>query len=158
MAKSLYLGDLSSICTKHDLYREFSRFGTITHVHIQYNARTRSSLGFGFLTYLKDDEGDRAIKALNGIMFLGRKLIVSIANREEFQHQERVYQYDLHIRFEAQLHGKSTNEIIIRDIFTRFGDVDDVSIRRQLLNNVSIVYFFIIMTCSILDLYMDMLI
>lgn len=127
MPRTLYVGDLSSICSESDLYREFSSYGAVSHVHIQQN--------HGFVKMSNDQEALIAIEALNGMMLLGRRLIITRANSQKTRNFQQKH-YSLYVKFESRVAGVSTNEVILRELFSRFADVDDVSVRKQILNTV----------------------
>jgi len=66
-----------SFATNDEELRElFSEYGTVTSVKVMTNNEGRSR-GFGFVEMSDDNEGNAAIRSLNGDEFAGRKLRVN---------------------------------------------------------------------------------
>ncbi|XP_022693485.1 putative RNA-binding protein EEED8.10 isoform X2 [Varroa jacobsoni] len=61
--RELFIGNISSKTTKSDLRELFTQFGRVTDVTICVDAERRWSRGFGFVTFSKKEEADRALEA-----------------------------------------------------------------------------------------------
>ncbi len=79
MSKKLFVGNINWKTTGDELKELFSQHGEIEEAIVIKNRDTNRSKGFGFVTFVNDDEADNAIKALSGYEFGGRDLIVNEA-------------------------------------------------------------------------------
>ena len=79
MAKKLYVGNLSYNATEDDLKEAFSKIGEVLSVKLITDPGTGRSKGFGFVEMAADEDGDKAIAALNGTTMLERTITVSEA-------------------------------------------------------------------------------
>ena len=70
------VGNMSFSTSEEELRELFSEFGTVTSVKLMTNNEGRSR-GFGFVEMSDDNEGNAAIRSLNGDEFAGRKLRVN---------------------------------------------------------------------------------
>jgi len=75
----IYIGNLSYEVTESDLRQAFEPFGQIASVTIINDKYTGRSKGFGFVEMPSADEGQAAIKALNGKELKGRAVAVNEA-------------------------------------------------------------------------------
>jgi cold-inducible RNA-binding protein len=75
----LYVGNLSFSTSESALRDLFSAHGTVTDVHIVTDRMSGKSRGFAFVTMGNRNEGDAAIKALEGHSIDGRNLTVNEA-------------------------------------------------------------------------------
>lgn len=75
MAYKLYVGKLPYETTEEELRELFGRFGTVESVHLISDRETGRSRGFGFVEMSSEEEGQAAIKELNGSQ-MGRFTIV----------------------------------------------------------------------------------
>ena len=57
----------------------FRQFGEITDTKILYDKITWESKGFGFVTFKKREDAEKAIAGLDGKELVGKKIIVSEA-------------------------------------------------------------------------------
>ncbi|MCE9591545.1 MAG: RNA-binding protein [Planctomycetes bacterium] len=80
---NIYVGNLPYNTTDQDLQQLFSQFGTISRVSIISDRETGRSRGFGFVEMGNDEEGRKAIEALNGTEFGSRSLTVNEARPRE---------------------------------------------------------------------------
>lgn len=79
MSKRIYVGNLPWSVTKARLEELFSSFGEMEDALVVANRYTGRSRGFGFVTYKKDADSEKAIREMNGKDVEGRKLIVKEA-------------------------------------------------------------------------------
>lgn len=79
MSKKLYIGNLAFSVTQDGLKEAFSPFGDIEEVTLVTDRETGRSRGFGFVTYAKDEDADKAIAEMNGKEIEGRAIKVSEA-------------------------------------------------------------------------------
>ena len=76
MSKNLYVGNLSFETTADDLREAFGQHGAVTSAQVIADRGTGRSRGFGFVEMAAG--ADEAIANLNGAMFQGRTLTVSV--------------------------------------------------------------------------------
>lgn len=81
----LFVGNLSFQTTETTLEDAFGQFGTVTDCKVMMDRATNRSRGFAFVTMGSAEEGQAAIKGLDGKTLDGRPLKVNEARpREEF--------------------------------------------------------------------------
>lgn len=80
---NIYVGNLPYNTTDQDLQQLFSQFGEVTRVSIISDRETGRSRGFGFVEMGNDEEGRKAIEALNGSEFGNRALTINEARPRE---------------------------------------------------------------------------
>ncbi|MBP6385368.1 MAG: RNA-binding protein [Pseudarcicella sp.] len=73
----IYVGSIPFKWSESVLKELFEPFGEVVSVKIVINKMTRQNKGFGFVEMMVEDEGKKAIKALDGKEFEGRKIIVN---------------------------------------------------------------------------------
>lgn len=81
----LYVGNLSYQVKEDELRALFSKHGRVKTLHLIRDRLTRRLKGYAFLEMAPDDA--RKALALNGVDFLGRKLIVSAAKSKGRQQE-----------------------------------------------------------------------
>jgi RNA recognition motif-containing protein len=80
---NIYVGSLSFRATEDDLKAAFSRFGEVTSVSIIRDKFTGQSKGFGFIEMASRENGEKAIKELDGTPLQGREIKVNEARPRE---------------------------------------------------------------------------
>lgn len=81
--KNIFVGNLSFNSSEEAVRGLFENFGTVDRVSIITDRDTGRSRGFAFVEMANDDEAERAINALNGTDFGGRKINVNEARPRE---------------------------------------------------------------------------
>ncbi len=76
------VGNMSFDTNEEELRELFAEFGTVTSAKVMTNNEGRSR-GFGFVEMSEDNEGNAAIRSLNGREFAGRKLRVNEIDASE---------------------------------------------------------------------------
>ena len=79
MSKKLFVGNLSWGATEDQLRDLFAEHGEIEEAVIITDKFSGRSKGFGFVTFVNDEDADKATEALNGKDFQGRDLTVNEA-------------------------------------------------------------------------------
>ncbi len=91
---NIFVGNLSYGASKKDLKKLFEKYGEVISIRIPEHPNTGRPKGYGFVHINSDEEGRRAIEALNGTLFQGRKLTLEAANNRdaasENEHAETV--------------------------------------------------------------------
>ena len=77
--KNIFVGNLSFNTSEEEMRRMFEVYGQVDRVSILTDRDTGRSRGFGFVEMVNDEEGDKAIAALNGSQLGGRTLNVNEA-------------------------------------------------------------------------------
>jgi cold-inducible RNA-binding protein len=77
--KNIFVGNLSFGVTENSVRSMFAAHGTVDRVSIVTDRDTGQAKGFGFVEMPNNDEGDKAIAALNGADLDGRALNVNEA-------------------------------------------------------------------------------
>ena len=76
MGIKLFVGGISYDATEEEIRNAFSSHGEIKDVHMAVDKETKKPRGFGFVTFSKKEDAEKAIKALNRSEFKGRKISV----------------------------------------------------------------------------------
>jgi len=77
--KNIFVGNLSFNTSEEELRQMFEPFGQVDRVSIMTDRDTGRSRGFGFVEMASNEDGDKAITALNGSQSGGRTLNVNEA-------------------------------------------------------------------------------
>jgi len=77
--KNIFVGNLSFNTGEDELRQLFEAYGQVDRVSIMTDRETGRSRGFGFVEMANEEEGEKAITALNGQQVGGRKLNVNEA-------------------------------------------------------------------------------
>lgn len=77
--KKLIINYLPQNLTDQELHDLFANIGTLESCRIMKDYKTGYSFGYGFVTYVNEDDADRAIGTLNGYNVGGKRLKVSYA-------------------------------------------------------------------------------
>ena len=81
--KNIYVGNLPYSTTDTELESLFAQHGQIGRASVVIDRETGRSRGFGFVEMPNDEEGNKAIEAMNGFDMGGRKLVVNEAKPRE---------------------------------------------------------------------------
>ncbi|MBI5280137.1 MAG: RNA-binding protein [Candidatus Solibacter usitatus] len=81
--KNIFVGNLSFSSSEDAVRGMFEAYGTVDRVSIITDRETGRSRGFAFVEMPNDEEAERAINAMNGADFGGRKLNVNEARPRE---------------------------------------------------------------------------
>jgi len=83
MAKKLFVGNIEWGVTDEQLKELFAAHGEVEEAVIIKDKFSGRPKGFGFVTFVNDEDGDKAIEALNDHELNGRKLAVNEARPKE---------------------------------------------------------------------------
>lgn len=83
MSKKLYVGNLPYSVNNDSLQQMFAEFGDIEEASVVTDRYSGRSRGFGFVTFANDDDGKKAIEAMNGKEEDGRALVVNEARPKQ---------------------------------------------------------------------------
>ena len=88
---NIYVGNVPYAATEDDLEELFSEYGpvaTATIIRDRYDGRSK---GFGFVEMENQEDGERAIEALDGQDMMGRPLKVNPARPRPERRERRPY-------------------------------------------------------------------
>jgi len=89
---NIFVSSLSYSTTDQDLKQLFDSYGNVSSAKVIMDRDTNRSKGFGFVEMGNDEEGQEAIKQLDGSRFDGRSISVSVARpREEKSGNKRSF-------------------------------------------------------------------
>jgi RNA recognition motif-containing protein len=77
--KNIFVGNLSFNTAEDELRQLFEPFGQVDRVSIMTDRDTGRSRGFGFVEMASNEDGEKAITALNGSQVGGRSINVNEA-------------------------------------------------------------------------------
>jgi cold-inducible RNA-binding protein len=77
--KNIFVGNLSFNTSEDELRQMFEAYGPVDRVSIMTDRDTGRSRGFAFVEMANNEDGDKAITALNGTQAGGRTLNVNEA-------------------------------------------------------------------------------
>jgi RNA recognition motif-containing protein len=77
--KNIFVGNLSFNTAEDELRQLFEPFGQVDRVSIMTDRDTGRSRGFGFVEMASNEDGEKAITALNGSQVGGRTINVNEA-------------------------------------------------------------------------------
>ena len=77
--KNIFVGNLSFNTSEDELRRAFETYGQVDRVSILTDRDTGRSRGFGFVEMTNNEDGEKAIAALNGSQLGGRTINVNEA-------------------------------------------------------------------------------
>ena len=77
--KNIFVGNLSFNTNEDELRQIFEGYGQVDRVSILTDRETGRSRGFGFVEMSSDEDGEKAIAALNGSQIGGRTINVNEA-------------------------------------------------------------------------------
>ena len=94
MAKKLFVGGLSWEMTDANLKKVFSAFGEITEAKVITDRDTGRSRGFGFVTFVRDEDAKAAISKMHGTNLDGRDITVNEAQERSPRKDNRGGRYN----------------------------------------------------------------
>lgn len=81
--QNLFVGSLAYSTDDDALKAHFEQIGEVERAKVATDRDTGRSRGFGFVTYVNDDDNQKAVDELNGKELDGRALNVSLARPRE---------------------------------------------------------------------------
>ncbi|NQT64836.1 MAG: RNA-binding protein [FCB group bacterium] len=79
----IYVGNLSYNMTDEEMEKLFTAFGEVTENKVIMDRESGRSKGFGFIEMTNQEEGEEAIKQLDGKEIDGRNIKVNVAKPKE---------------------------------------------------------------------------
>ncbi|MDA3813834.1 MAG: RNA-binding protein [Candidatus Cloacimonetes bacterium] len=85
----IYVGNLSYKMTDEEMEKLFAAFGAVTESKVIMDRESGRSKGFGFIEMPNQEEGEEAIKQLDGKEIDGRNIKVNVAKPKENKPRRR---------------------------------------------------------------------
>ncbi len=82
MPKKLFVGGLGWGISDSDLKKAFAVYGEITEAKVIMDRDTGRSRGFGFVTFVRDEDARTAISKMHGTSLDGRTITVNEAQEK----------------------------------------------------------------------------
>ena len=76
---NIFVSNLNYRVRREDLNSLFTPYGEVSSARIIVNKETRRSRGYGFVE-MSEEDGMKAIEALNGPEYMGRTINVAVGN------------------------------------------------------------------------------
>mmetsp|Transcript_11655 Transcript_11655/g.8515 ORF Transcript_11655/g.8515 Transcript_11655/m.8515 type:complete len:485 (-) Transcript_11655:911-2365(-) len=125
--EALFVGDLSFFCKDEDLQLLFEPYGPVGKAVVRKSKNKHEPLHYGFVE-IPWENSNAAIEALNGTVFLGRKLRIGVYKfKMPDIHKDLV---SLHVSFLSRLTTFVINEAFLSNEFSKFGEVQDCVIKQ----------------------------
>lgn len=83
MKQNLFIGSLAYATTDDSLREFFAQIGEVERATVALDRDTNRSRGFGFVTFVNDEDNQKAVDQLNGKELDGRAINVSLARPRE---------------------------------------------------------------------------
>lgn len=144
-ARTIFVGDLSYFCNEEDLFTLFAQFGNILTVRVRRGV-TGESLMHGFIAMETTEAATMAIATLDGAEFMGRNIRVQLSSDGQRNSINKDSLVQVHVSFISKQNAFLVTEKILRDIFSPYGTVADVAIKKHVAVPVSYIsnFFFAI--------------
>ncbi len=126
MKAKLFVRNLSWSVTEDDLYALFSEVGTVSSVRIPTRREDGKPRGFAFVEMATPENGDKAVRELNGTLFHNRDLVVAFQedNRAGVESSSPVRNAKLFVRNLPP----AITETRLQEVFRQVGTVQSVKI------------------------------
>ncbi|KAI1700055.1 RNA recognition motif domain-containing protein [Ditylenchus destructor] len=124
-SRSIFVGGLSKLTTEKSLYEHFLPFGTITLCKLARNKETGASMDYGFVEFESVEQAESTSKFHPHIVD-GQEVGVRMGSPKELQQKFTLFVGGL---------SKETSVEILRDYFSKFGDVEKCVIPRNVDNS-----------------------
>ena len=83
MKQNLFVGSLAYATTDDGLREFFEQIGEVERASVAKDRDTNRSRGFGFVTFVNEEDNQKAIDQLNGKELDGREITVNLARPRE---------------------------------------------------------------------------
>lgn len=83
MKQNLFVGSLAYATTDDGLREFFEQIGEVERASVAKDRDTNRSRGFGFVTFVNEEDNQKAVDQLNGKELDGRTITVNLARPRE---------------------------------------------------------------------------
>jgi RNA recognition motif-containing protein len=142
---TLFLGDLSIFCNEQEIFNLFQPFGPIESVQLKKCEKKKPHLSYGFIKFAYRQSADQALQQTNGQIFLGRAIRVGWAMDNPALKSPKMRMMEnkaikqtaqIHVTFTSRNPQLPVTEATLRHVFSRYGEVVDVTINKTMFNKV----------------------
>ena len=77
-SKKVFVGQLSDKITSDMLFREFEKLGPLASAHVVFDRDSGSSMGYGYVYFIKKLDALSAVELKNGSIMDGRQILVTL--------------------------------------------------------------------------------
>ena len=143
---TLFLGDLSIFCQEKDLFMLFQPFGPIDTIEIKRSEKNKPCLAYGFIKFSHQQSAALAVEHVNGNLFLGRNIRVCWALDDPsekspwmkmLENKKAKHTAQIHVSFNSRNPAFPVSESSLRELFSNFGEIVDVTINKTSFNKVT---------------------
>lgn len=131
----IFVGDLDSEIQNEYLYKAFAAFGHVTDCRVVKDSASGKSKGYGFVSFLKKEDAEKAMREMKGAQLKGRLIRTNWAARkatpqtkpqtmEEIARQTSPYNSTVYV---GNLPPNCTDDTL-RQNFSQFGQIYDIKI------------------------------
>jgi RNA recognition motif-containing protein len=140
---TLFLGDLSIFCQEKELFELFQKYGPIESIEIKRSEKNKPCLAYGFIKFAHRQSAADAIEQVNETLFMGRFIRVAWALDDPssktpwmkfFENKKVKTTAQVHVIFNSRNIGAPVNESTLREVFSNFGEIIDVTINKTAFN------------------------
>eukprot|EP00599_Poterioochromonas_sp_BG-1_P007941 CAMPEP_0173150624 /NCGR_PEP_ID=MMETSP1105-20130129/11077_1 /TAXON_ID=2985 /ORGANISM="Ochromonas sp., Strain BG-1" /LENGTH=381 /DNA_ID=CAMNT_0014065807 /DNA_START=91 /DNA_END=1236 /DNA_ORIENTATION=+ len=147
---TLFVGDLSFLANEERLRELFSQYGRVESIHLKKSDLNhhRTHLSYGFVKFTNPEGAQIAYHALQGKMFLGRNIRLGFADdyhpsahphqpytpSRQFHAGGGATTAQLYVTFASSNLYIPISELSLRELFSQFGKVTDVTIKQIEVN------------------------
>uniref|UniRef100_A0AC34QTU2 RRM domain-containing protein n=1 Tax=Panagrolaimus sp. JU765 TaxID=591449 RepID=A0AC34QTU2_9BILA len=130
----VFVGDLSSEVDNNMLKQAFEKYGEISEVKVIRDAQSLKSRGYGFVTYPKKEDAEKAINEMNGQMLGRRAVRTNWATRRTPEDEKKALSYeqiynaspaDNTTVYLGNLNANTTDDKV-REAFSKFGPIKEI--------------------------------
>ena len=133
----LFVGQIPKTFGEEELRNLFSGFGTIHDLTILKDKATGIHRGCAFITFASKEDGDAAVSSLHG-----SKVLAGMSNPIQVKYADSELERQEHKLFVGMV-PKTANEDRLRQIFSPYGNIEELTIIRRLNTNESKGYGFV---------------
>jgi polyadenylate-binding protein len=121
---NVFVKDLDSSITQKDLSDRFSVFGNIFSVKLETFA-DGSSKGFGYVQFEEPDDAEKAINAMDGLEWKGKKITVNVLIKRGDREERKILKNNLYCRnFPIDY-----TEDELKKLFGTYGNITSIMIK-----------------------------
>jgi len=131
-AASLYVGDLDTSVTKHELHKIFGEIGDVKEIVIPI--KSGYPLGYAYINYKRMEDAEKAANDLRHLKIRGKQCRVQMYNKDQIRAGYNIFVRGLH---------KSIDNERLEQLFSKFGSIKSVKVGRHLKTNESLGYGYV---------------
>eukprot|EP01100_Stratorugosa_tubuloviscum_P012397 TRINITY_DN587_c0_g4_i1.p1 TRINITY_DN587_c0_g4~~TRINITY_DN587_c0_g4_i1.p1 ORF type:complete len:441 (+),score=210.74 TRINITY_DN587_c0_g4_i1:95-1417(+) len=135
----IFVGDLAPEVDDKILLQSFTKFGSCSDARVIVDGATGRSRGYGFVSFRKREDAERAIYEMNGEKLLNRPMRCNWANQKSLADGYNGTDYtnllnstsDSNLTVYVGNLAPEVSETTLRTVFGDYGEIEDVRIQRD---------------------------